>query len=129
MNYVLDHLDSLVLCPIDQQSVIPRVFGALLSRAEREVWRDRIRANPTHYAGLEHVSFATAPSLINDHLESRYTTLTAFAVSHQNTYSVMPGGLTRSAPERGNFVVPTHPFVHSKDTWVIDGHPHRNFGA
>lgn len=129
MNYVLNHLDSLVLCPIDQQSVIPRVFGALLSRAEREVWRDLIRANPIHYAGLEHVSFATAPSLINGHLESRYTTLTAFAVSHQNTYSVMPGGLTRSAPDRDNFVVPTHTFVHSKDTWVIDGHPHRNFGA
>lgn len=129
MNYVLDHLDSLVLCPIDQQSAIPRVFGALLSRAEREVWRDRIRANPTRYAGQEQVSFATAPSLINGHLESRYTTLTAFAVSHQNTYSVMPGGLTRSAPERDNFVVPTHTFVHSKDTWVIDGLPHRNFGT
>ena len=114
MNYVLDHLDSLVLCPIDQQSAIPRVFGALLSRAEREVWRDRIRANPTRYAGQEQVSFATAPSLINGHLKSRYTTLTAFAVSHQNTYSVMPGGLTRSAPERDNFVVPTHTFVHSK---------------
>ena len=129
MDYVLDHLDSLVLCPTDQQSLTHRVFGALLSRAEREVWRERIRANPTHYAGQEHVSFATAPSLINGHLESRYTMLTAFAVSHQNTYEVMPGGLTRSAPERDNFVVHTDMFVHSKDTWVIDDRPHRNFGA
>ena len=123
MNYVLDHLDSLVLCPIDRQSVTHRVFGALLSRAEREAWRDRIRANPTRYAALEHVSFATSPSLINGHLESRYTTLTTFAVSHQNTYAVMPGGLTRRSPERGNFIVPTHTFAHSKDTWVIDDRP------
>ena len=131
MDYVLNHLDSLVLCPIDQQSHTPRVFGTSLSRAEREVWRDRIKANPTRYTGQEHVSFATAPSLINGHLESRYTTLTAFAVSHQNTYEVMPGGLTRRSPE---FVAPTHTFSHSKDTWVIDDQPesyttHRNFGA
>ncbi len=123
MDYVLDHLDTLVLCPIDRSSEKHRVFGALLSRAEREVWRDRIRANPALYAGQEHVSFATAPSLVDDHLEPRYTILTAFAVSHQNSYAVMPGGLTRSAPERGNFVVSTQTIVRSKDTWIIDEQP------
>ena len=120
MRYVLDHLDALVLCPIDRSAETHRVFGALLSRAEREAWRDRIRANPALYAGQEHVSFATAPSLVDDRVEPRYTILTAFAVSHQNSYAVMPGGLTRSAPERGNFVVSTQAVVRSKDTWVID---------
>jgi uncharacterized circularly permuted ATP-grasp superfamily protein/uncharacterized alpha-E superfamily protein len=122
-KYVLDNLDKLVISPIYQQQGVHRVFGALMSDQERAGWRDRIIANPAGYVGQERVSFATAPALINGKLEPRHTILSTFAVSHQNEYVVMPGGLTRSAPERGNFVVSTQTVVRSKDTWVMSEVP------
>lgn len=122
-QYVLDNLDKLVISPIYQQQGVHRVFGALLSKNEQETWRSRILANPNAYVGQERVSFATAPAFINNKLEPRFTILSTFAVSHQNTYAILPGGLTRSAPERGNFVVSTQTVVRSKDTWVMANTP------
>lgn len=122
-QYVLDNLEKLVISPIYQQQGTHRVFGALLSKSEQETWRNRILANPEGYVGQERVSFATAPSFIKEKLEPRYSVLSTFAVSHQNAFAIMPGGLTRSAPERGNFVVSTQTLVMSKDTWVMSEVP------
>jgi len=122
-KYVLDNLEKLVISPIYQKQGENRVFGALLTQKEREIWRNRILSDPEAYVGQERVSFATAPSLINGKLEPRHTVLTTFAVSHQNSYVIMPGGLTRTAPERGNFVVSTQTVVRSKDTWVMSDIP------
>ena len=122
-QYVLDNIKNLVISPIYRQTNTHRVFGALLSKTEQAQWRDRIRANPALYVGQEHVSFSTSPSLINGHLESRHTILSAFAVSRNNAYAIMPGGLARSAPERGNFVVSTNTIVLSKDTWILADEP------
>ena len=122
-QFVLDNLEKLVISPIYQQQGVHRVFGALMTQKEREVWRDRILSDPESYVGQERVSFATAPSFINGKLEPRFTILSTFAVSHQNDYAIMPGGLTRSAPERGNFVVSTQTIVRSKDTWIMSDNP------
>ncbi len=125
MGYVLAHLDRLVIKPIYHQPRSRAVFGGRLSKKELEIWRARIRARPHKYVGQEQVTFSTTPALVNGRLEPRRAILRSFLVAGEHDYAVMPGGLTRIAPERGAFVVSNQAGGISKDTWVLASEPER----
>ncbi len=75
------------------------------------------------YIGQEQISFSTTPSLVNGSLEPRHAVVRCFAVAGRNGYAVMPGGLTRSAPVKGGYIVSNQAGGVSKDTWVLTSTP------
>ncbi len=135
MDYVLANLDKLVIKPIYRAHGTSSVLGHLLSQAQRAELRDRIRTNPAFYVGQEHVSFSTAPCVTPAGFEPRKVMLRCFAAADRNGYVIMPGGLSSSAPEKGEMMISGRTGSISKDTWVIATEPEvkyesaRNIGA
>ena len=122
-DFVLQNLDRLVIKPINRSSGNYTLFGALLSAKEKELLRAAIIAKPHCYVGQEHISFSTVPSFIDRHIEPRFAVLRSFVVASGDDYQVMPGGLTRIAPQQDDFIVSNQAGGISKDTWVLTDEP------
>jgi uncharacterized circularly permuted ATP-grasp superfamily protein/uncharacterized alpha-E superfamily protein len=118
LNYVLNHLDKLVVKHICR-GTMTSVFGHLLNKKQLADLRDRISASPAFFVGQEHESFSTSPSLVTGGLEPREALMRCFMVAQADGYSLMPGSLTRSAAQQGHMPVSNQMGALSKDTWVI----------
>jgi len=118
MNYVLDHLDELVVKKIDRTTGSETIIGHTLAQAQKDDLRRRIKAQPYLYVGQEAVNLSTSPVFANGKLEPRYTVLRSFMVAAPDGYEIMPGGLTRCSPEKGSLIVSNQEGGISKDTWV-----------
>lgn len=121
-EHVLANLEQLVIRQCDGSYPRP-ILGAQLSQADLENLRARIRAQPHRYVGQEQLAYSTAPALVNNRLEPRHTVLRAFALGRKDDYTVMPGGLTRSAAAANELVVSTSTGAASKDTWILTSEP------
>lgn len=122
-DFVLQHLDSLVIKRINRNQGNHAVFGGLLSSQEKEQLRCQIIAKPHSFIAQEQVSFSTLPAFIDHHIEPRNAVLRNFVVASGDDYVVMPGGLTRVARQKDNFVVSNQAGGISKDTWVLADEP------
>lgn len=121
LKYVFEHIETLVIRNIYRGTENKSVFGGDLSKAELEALKREIRRSPYLYAGQEMVEFSTTPSWINNKLEARNAVFRSYVVadSENKNYKVMPGGLSRSSPEEGAFLVSNQTGGISKDTWVL----------
>lgn len=126
-KYVLDNLEKLTIKPINRHTGSQTVFGFELSHAEKEKWRERIKAKPHLYVGQEFVNFSTTPTLDAGRLEPRHTILRSFLVAREEGYVVMPGGLTRVSTRPDEFRVSNQAGCISKDTWVLASEPEKHF--
>jgi len=122
-DYVLANLHKLVLRPAYRLAGEHSVFGNLLSRGELAAWRDRIKARPHHFVGQELQTPSATPTLNNGLLEPRPAVLRSFLVARQDTYVVMPGGLTRVGSTPDSHIVSGQAGAVSKDTWVLASEP------
>ena len=66
---------------------------------------------------------ASSPTLTADGLQPRRSLLRAFAVTRGESYVVMPGGLTRVAPEAHLGRISNQAGATTKDTWVLSSEP------
>ncbi len=126
MSHVIANIDKLIVKKIDRYTGSPTVVPSNLSRIDRDKLIERIKHEPYLFVGQEKVGFSAVPSFVNNELDSRFAVLRGFAVPNGLGYNVMPGGLTRSSPERGIFIVSNQAGGISKDTWVVadkDEHP------
>ncbi len=121
--FVLENLDKLVIKTIHRTRGYRSVFGAQLTAIEQAELRERIIRRPHLYIGQEMVSFSTAPSLVGGWVEPRHAILRSFLVAGDHGYTVMPGGLTRIAPQAGELVVSNRAGGLSKDAWVLSKEP------
>jgi uncharacterized circularly permuted ATP-grasp superfamily protein/uncharacterized alpha-E superfamily protein len=126
LAYVLANLDRLVIKQLSRQPHSRTLFGNRLSRGELDGLRAQIKAQPQLYVGQEQVSFSTLPSLVGRQLEARHMVLRSFVVARDDDYLVMPGGLTRIAPQRGDLLVSNRAGGISKDTWVLTSEPQKH---
>ena len=122
-DFVLQNLDNLVIKPINRSQGNHTVFGGLLSSQEKERLRLQIIAKPHAFIGQEQVSFSTLPAFIDHRIEPRNAVLRNFVVASGDDYVVMPGGLTRVARQKDNFIVSNQAGGISKDTWVLASEP------
>ncbi len=118
MNYVIEHIDKLVIKDIERVSGFKTVMGSRLSKAQKEDLVRKIKFQPSRYVGQEEVEFSTSPVLTKEKLEPRFTVLRSYLVANKDGYEMMRGGLTRCSPERGSFLVSNQDGGISKDTWV-----------
>jgi uncharacterized circularly permuted ATP-grasp superfamily protein len=119
-DYVISHLDLLVVKPVDESGGNGMLMGPSATAAERESFRDRILAEPRRYIAQHRIELSTCPTWIADQcrLEPRRVDLRPFIVSGKNGSWVLPGGLTRVALRAGSYVVNSSQGGGSKDTWV-----------
>ena len=122
-DYVLANLHRLVLRSAHRHAGEHPVFGDSLSQAELASWRERIRARPHRYVGQEQHIPSSVPTLKDGLLEPRPAILRAFLVARQDTYVVMPGGLTRVGARPDSRIISNQAGAISKDTWVLASEP------
>ncbi|MEZ4658035.1 MAG: circularly permuted type 2 ATP-grasp protein [Caldilineaceae bacterium] len=121
-DFVLANLEKLIIRRCGGGYWQP-ILGAQLSQKELAALRTQIQARPYDYVGQEQVAYSTAPALVNGRLEPRHTVLRTYAVARKDDYTVMPGGLTRTAPAPNELMVSTSAGGASKDTWILTAEP------
>lgn len=120
-DYVMANLPKLVIKCIDRR--MPSVFVAQLKPAEVEQLKQRILAAPYLYVGQEVLSCSTAPALSKGDIVPRRVLLRAFLTAYQGDYDVMPGGLSRVAPDADSLFISNQAGGLSKDTWILADKP------
>ncbi|SFZ91820.1 Uncharacterized conserved protein, circularly permuted ATPgrasp superfamily [Flaviramulus basaltis] len=125
-DYVLNHLNDLVVKRIDRSNRENIFFCEFLDAKAIETLKKEILATPYKFVAQEKISFSTAPDFIEGALEPRKVMCRTFAIARNDTYSVMPGGLVRVAAERENLFVSNQRGGVSKDFWIVTDDPQTN---
>lgn len=118
LDWVINHLDSVVVKPAFPSRGMEPVFGAELRPAERVKLVEQLRARPYEYVAQEQMTLSTAPVWDHGHLSSRCVVLRTYVLNTGNGWVAMPGGLVRVANADGS-VVSMQRGGHSKDPWVL----------
>lgn len=118
-NYVLDHLNELIVKTIDRNDNHHIVNTKNLSPQEKEHLVGQIMEFPYRYVGQEVVKFATSPSLEGGDIRSLRTIIRVFSLSHDDEVSVMPGGLVRVGSTENLLSISNQNGGSSKDLWVL----------
>jgi uncharacterized circularly permuted ATP-grasp superfamily protein len=117
--YVLDHLDELVVKPVDGSGGYGLVVGPQASDEELARARSAILAHPRGWIAQGVIALSTSPTHAGDRFGPRHIDLRPFAVNDGEHVWVAPGGLTRVALPEGSLVVNSSQGGGSKDTWVL----------
>jgi uncharacterized circularly permuted ATP-grasp superfamily protein/uncharacterized alpha-E superfamily protein len=118
LSHVIAHFPDMVIKRIDRSTGTETAIASQLSSSQRAELIARIKAEPGKFVGQEAVNLSTSPVLTNGRLEPRYTVTRTFLVASQDGYTIMPGGLSRCAPEKGSLIVSNQEGGISKDTWI-----------
>jgi uncharacterized circularly permuted ATP-grasp superfamily protein len=94
------------------------LIGPASTQAQRDEFRELIKADPRDFIAQPTIQLSTHPTLIDGHLEGRHVDLRPFILCGERTV-VTPGGLTRVALPKGSLVVNSSQGGGSKDTWVL----------
>jgi uncharacterized circularly permuted ATP-grasp superfamily protein/uncharacterized alpha-E superfamily protein len=124
LDYVLAHLDELVIKPAYPNQRFEPVFGRDLTREARDALITRLRARPYAYVAQEHVALSQAPVWRQNGslgLSARALAIRVYAVATDQGFRVMPGGLARVAADSAANIVSTQRGGGSKDIWVLAG--------
>ncbi len=120
-RYVLDHLRELVIKPTFPRFDRRAVFAGTLDDAALARLRDEIEANPEQYVAQEKIALSTAPCWDGQTAVPRHVVMRVFAAWDGESYTAMPGGLTRVSTSGSSLVVSLQMGGGSKDTWVLGG--------
>jgi uncharacterized circularly permuted ATP-grasp superfamily protein/uncharacterized alpha-E superfamily protein len=123
LAYVLAHFDELVLRPTMRRPGVTSTPASELGDAERERLRRAVERRPLDWVAQEPLAMASAPTLTASGLESRRSVLRAFAIARRDSFVVMPGGLTRVAPDAVATRISNQAGAITKDTWVLASEP------
>ncbi|HEV8318155.1 MAG TPA: circularly permuted type 2 ATP-grasp protein [Vicinamibacterales bacterium] len=123
LEYVVEHLDELVVKRAFRAGDGQPVFGRQLAAADKSALAAEIRARPEQFVGQEQVALSTAPVWVGQKLEPRPVVLRTYVTAAGDSYMVMPGGLARVAGARDLPIVSMQRGGGSKDTWVLSDGP------
>jgi uncharacterized circularly permuted ATP-grasp superfamily protein len=118
-EYVLDHLDELVVKEAQGSGGYGMLVGPTASREERERYRQRVLDAPDRFIAQPTLSLSLVPTFCGDTLAPRHVDLRPYVLTGVET-TLCPGGLTRVALKEGSLVVNSSQGGGVKDTWVVD---------
>ncbi len=122
-EYVLEHLDRLLLRPAFAVTGAPPVLASQLSTAARAELVAAIKANPHQYVAQQRPARSTTPVWHDQRLQPWYVTLRSFQLQATEKVMVLPGGLTRVSPDLESLdQTPTSGRL-GQDCWVIGDKP------
>ncbi len=121
-QYVLDNIRFLMVRKIYRSRLNRSVYGGDLSEEQIIQLKNEINSRPNLYVAQELVNFSTTPSYINGKMEARNAVFRSYVVADADNddYEVMQGGLSRSSPDKGVFIVSNQSGGISKDTWILE---------
>ena len=125
LEYICQNIKSLIIKPIYRGAGLHSIWGGDLDETELAELIQKIRNKPYQYVAQEHLEKAHIPTLENNSLVPRPAILRTFSVAADNTYIVMPGGLTRVGLGVGKQLISMQSGCPSKDTWVTATEPER----
>jgi uncharacterized circularly permuted ATP-grasp superfamily protein/uncharacterized alpha-E superfamily protein len=122
LDYVLTHLDKLVIKPTYPNQRFEPVFGRNLEGEKRRRLVQRLRARPYAYVAQEHLALSQTP-VWRPHgalgFAATPVAIRMYAVAGPSGTRVIPGGLARVAADTAIDVVSTQRGGGSKDIWVL----------
>jgi len=118
-QHVLANLDKFVVKAVGESGGYGMLIGPQSTEEQREQFARKIEADPRNYIAQPTISFSRAPCLIDGRLEPRHVDLRPYVLLGDRV-TVVPGGLTRVALQRGSLVVNSSQGGGSKDTWVLN---------
>ena len=130
MDFVIKHLDRLVIKGAFPSQRLEPIFGSELKGAQREEMIERLHARPHAYVAQELVRFSQAPAWSAPHerrLLPRGVALRVYVAATPQGYKVMPGGLTRVTSAINARFISMQRGGSSKDTWVLSDEPVSTF--
>jgi uncharacterized circularly permuted ATP-grasp superfamily protein len=119
LKYVLAHLGELVVKEVHGAGGYGMLVGPAASKAEIEVFRAQLLANPDNYIAQPTLALSTCPTFVESGVAPRHIDLRPFVQSGKSVQMV-PGGLTRVALKEGSLVVNSSQGGGTKDTWVLE---------
>jgi uncharacterized circularly permuted ATP-grasp superfamily protein len=118
-KYMLENLDQLVVKAANESGGYGMLMGPHAGRQEIEKFRELIQADPRNYIGQPMISLSRHPTWCEElGFEGRHVDLRPFILYGERT-TIVPGGLTRVALNKGSLVVNSSQGGGSKDTWVL----------
>jgi uncharacterized circularly permuted ATP-grasp superfamily protein/uncharacterized alpha-E superfamily protein len=127
LQHVLSNLAGMVIKPAFPDGSYDPIFAGRLDDGERAALAERLRARPQDFTAQEQVELSTAPVLAGDGLEPRRLVMRAYACAKEDSFTVMPGGLTRVTGSADALTVSIQDGGGSKDTWVLASGPVSTF--
>ena len=118
LAYTLNHLNELVVKPVGESGGYGICIGPKATKAELDLCRDQLKANPSNYISQPMIELSVCPTLCDEGVGARHVDLRPFAVTGDDTW-LLPGGLTRVALRKGSIVVNSSQGGGTKDTWVL----------
>ncbi|MAT15412.1 MAG: hypothetical protein CMJ46_09095 [Planctomyces sp.] len=123
LEYVLDHLDSLIIQPAIRNRGHDGAVRDELARMSKKKLKETIRANPYQYVASEMVCRSSMP-VWNEPCQPAYLALRGFAVADSDSsYEVMRGALTRTSSALDPLELSIRKGEGSKDTWILSDTP------
>lgn len=117
-NFVLEHLDTLVVKEVSEAGGYGVIFGRDLSKDKLDDLKNLIIENPRRWIAQEVIDFKDLQILENGELVERKADLRAFVVLGKEP-KVWKSGLTRFSRDPNSFVVNSSQGGGFKDTWVM----------
>src|SRR5208337_560183 len=118
LAYTLENMDKLVVKPVGEPGVYGICVVRKATKAEIELAREQLKADPSNYISQPMVELSVCPPLTEDGVEHRHVDLRPFAVPGKETW-LLPGGLTRVALRKNSIIVNSSQGGGTKDTWVL----------
>ncbi len=119
LAYVLDNLAELVVKEVHGSGGYGMLVGPAATKAEREAFAEKLKANPRNYIAQPTLALSTTPIFTEQGLAPRHVDLRPFVLV-SDRIRITPGGLTRVALKEGSLVVNSSQGGGTKDTWVLD---------
>ncbi|MEM6785117.1 MAG: circularly permuted type 2 ATP-grasp protein [Bacteroidota bacterium] len=118
--FVLDHLQDLVVKPVDESGGYGMLIGPHSTAEERAAFRTRIEAEPRRYIAQPTLALSKATCFVDGEMDGRHVDLRPYVLFDGEEVRIVPGGLTRVALRKGSLVVNSSQGGGSKDTWVLE---------
>jgi len=123
LAYVLGHLPELVVKAVGESGGYGMLMGPTADKARLEEFAQRIKADPRNYIAQPVLPLSRVPSYdpTLGCIEGRHVDLRPYCLYDGEKVTIVPGGLTRVALQKGSLVVNSSQGGGSKDTWVLFG--------
>jgi uncharacterized circularly permuted ATP-grasp superfamily protein len=121
LAYVLEHLGEMVVKAVGESGGYGMLIGPAADRKRIEEFRRRIQAQPRNYIAQPVVPLSRVPAYdaSEQRVAGRHVDLRPYCLYDGEKVTIVPGGLTRVALQRGSLVVNSSQGGGSKDTWVL----------
>jgi uncharacterized circularly permuted ATP-grasp superfamily protein len=119
-KYILENLDKLVVKSANEAGGYGMLMGPTATKEEIERFRFMIEDDPRNFVAQPPISLSRHPTWAGESFEGRHIDFRPY-VLYGEKISIVPGGLTRVALNKGSLVVNSSQGGGSKDTWVLAG--------